>query len=109
MAFIRNCAISSILFLPFFAGPILFLLNTAFFYEVAFLPLYESADEDVALMDECDGNVGDSLVGTFLYLFPEDGRVEMCLAERTSLHASWVVIRLLFQSSHTQIVLIVEK
>lgn len=85
MPFIRNSSVCSILFLPVFAGTIHFLLNAALLYEVAFLPLNESTDKDVTLVDERDGDVGDGLGGTFLYLFPKDGRVEMGLAERPGL------------------------
>ena len=44
--------------------------------KVALLPLYEPTDKDVALMDKCDGNIGDGLVRTLLNLFAEDGRVK---------------------------------
>ena len=74
--FIRNLPISTILLLPVLPRLIHLLLDAALLQEVALLPLYEPTDKDVALMDKCDGNIGDGLVRTLLNLFAEDGRVK---------------------------------
>lgn len=73
MSFVRDSAIGTIPFLPAFACLIYFLLDATVFEEVAFLPFYEAADGCVALMDECDGYVGNGLVGAFLNLLAIDG------------------------------------
>ena len=76
MPFVCNLPVGAILLLPVFPRLIHFLLDAAFFQKVALLPLYEPTDKDVALMDKCDGNIGDGLVRTLLNLFAEDGRVK---------------------------------
>ena len=71
MSLVWNLPIGTILFLPVFPSLIHFLLDTTLFKEVAFLPLYEPTDKDVALVNECDGDIGDSFIWTLLYLFTE--------------------------------------
>ncbi len=109
MSFVCNLPVGAIFLLPVLARLIHFLLDAAFFQKVALLPLYEPTEKDVALMDKCDGNIGDGLVRTLLNLFAEDSRVKMSLAESTSLYASWVIIRPLLKPSHTQIVFVVKQ
>ena len=62
MSFIRNLPIGTILLLPVLSRLIHFFLDTALFKKVALLPLNESTNKNVALMDKCDGDVGDGLV-----------------------------------------------
>ena len=73
MSLIRNFPIGTILLLPVLPRRIHLLLDAALFQEVAFLPLNESTDKHVALVDESDGDVGDCLVGALLDLLAEDG------------------------------------
>lgn len=79
MPFIGNLPISTIFLLPVLPRSIHLFLDAALLKEIAFLPLDEPTNQHITLMDERDGNVGDSLVGAFLDLLSEDGRVEMSL------------------------------
>ena len=70
---IRYRAVCTVALLPLLAGAVHFLLDAAFFDEVALLSLNEPSDEHVALMDERDGDVGDGLVGALLDFIAIDG------------------------------------
>lgn len=89
--------------------PVHLFFDAAVLQEALLDPLDEALEEDVLLMDEGDGDVGDSLVAAEADLLAIDGRVEMRAAEGTRLAAPRIVERPLLQVAHAQIVLIVEK
>ena len=78
-------------------------------FEVALLPLYKPAYEHITLVNQRDGYVGYRLGRALPYLLTIDSRVKMRLAKRTSLDASRIAGRPLFQTAHTQKILVVEQ
>ena len=70
---IRNRPVGSVSLLPVLAGPIHLLLDATLLLEVLLYPLYEAADEHVALVDERDGNIGDGFVSTVFNFLTVDG------------------------------------
>lgn len=73
---------------PLLAGAVHLFLDAALLLEVVLLPFNQSADEDIALVDEGDGNVGNGFGRALLDFFAIDGRVEVSLAEGACLHTS---------------------
>lgn len=80
--------LSSIPFHPLLAGAVHLFLDAALLLEVVLLPFNQSADEDIALVDEGDGYVGNGFGRALLDFFAIDGRVEVGLAKGACLHAS---------------------
>ena len=76
--------ISKISLLSILSRSIHLLLNSSFLLEVTFLPLNKPSDKHVALMYQCDGDIGDSLIGTFLYLLTIYSRIKVNFAKGTS-------------------------
>lgn len=96
MSLIRNLPISSVFLLPVLPCLIHFLLNPALFKKVAFLPLYEPTDKDVALVDECDGDALFTFVSfssisreVMPSMFPS---ARFCLPERAAC-TIWSIVR----------------
>ena len=70
--------------LPILSRSIHLLFNSSLLFEVTLLPLNEPSDKHVTLMYQCDGDIGDSLIGTFLYLLTIYSRIKVNFAKGTS-------------------------
>lgn len=71
-------------------------------------PFDVALQEDIFLMDERNGDIGDSLVASTTYALPIVSRVEMIAAEDACLSAAWVIKAPLLEVAHAEVVLVVE-
>ena len=77
--------------------------------ELLLQPFDVAFQEDIFLMDERNGDIGDGLVTPTWYLLPIDSRVEVGAAESACLAASRIIEAPLLKVVHTEVVLVVEE
>ncbi len=72
-------------------------------------PFDVALQEDIFLMDERNGDIGDGLVTSTTYALPIVSRVEVIVAEDACLAASRIIEAPLLKVVHTEVVLVVGK
>ena len=83
-------------------------LEAAIGEEFPLEPFDVSLQEDIFLVDERDGDIGDGLVTPTWYLLPIDSRVDVGAAESACLAAARIIVAPLLEIAHTEVVLVVE-
>ena len=83
-------------------------LEAAIGEEFPLEPFDVSLQEDIFLVDERNGDIGDGLVTPTWYLLPIDSRVEVGAAESARLAAARIIVAPLPEVAHTEVVLVVE-
>lgn len=71
-------------------------------------PFDVALQEDIFLMDERYGDIGDGLVASTTYPLSIVSRVEMIAAESACLSAAWVILAPLLEVAHEEVVFVVE-
>ena len=71
-------------------------------------PFDVALQEDIFLVDECYGDIGDGLVASTKYPLSIVSRVEMIAAESACLSAAWVIKAPLLEVAHAEVVFVVE-
>ena len=71
-------------------------------------PFDVALQEDIFLVDERNGDIGDGLVTSTTYPLPIVSRVEMIAAESACLSAAWVIPAPLLEVAHAEVVFVVE-
>ena len=71
-------------------------------------PFDVSLQEDIFLVDERNGDIGDGLVTPTWYPLPVVSRVEVGAAEIAGLAAARIIVAPLPEVTHTEVVLVVE-
>ena len=84
------------------------LLEAAIGEEFPVEPFHVSLQEDIFLVDERNGDIGDGLVTPTWYLLPIDSRVEVGAAESACRAAARIIVAPLPEVAHTEVVLVVE-
>jgi len=77
--------------------------------ELLLQPFDVAFQEDIFLMDERNGDIGDGLVTPTWYPLPIGSRVEVGAAESACLAASRIIEAPLLKVVHTEVVLVVEE
>ena len=89
--------------------PVHLFLYPSVLEEVFLLPFYKTFYQHVALVYQRDSDIGYGLIRAVFYLLAVYRRIQMVLAELARLYTAWVVVGPLLQTSHSQVVLIVEQ
>ena len=71
-------------------------------------PFDVTLKEDIFLVDERNGDIGDGLVTPTLYPLPVVSRVEVGAAESACLAAARIIVAPLPETAHTEVILVVE-
>ena len=91
------------------SGPVHLLLEATVGKELLLQPFDVAFQEDIFLMDERNGDIGDGLVTPTWYPLPIGSRVEVGAAESACLAASRIIEAPLLKVVHTEVVLVVEE